>query len=307
MAQVTKEIKGTGAARNSLLGNDIRIRRFHVNGATEGNDWTPQDALDASLIPKVGDAHPDRPELLCHDVTADPVDGAYKLAFVEAVYAIPRGTILGLPPSWYRVRWTMSTGTKFETVGIDGQPIGSPYVFPMTEDEQKKYVQLAEPNGVRNAMDPHAELGTNVFTTEMWCEVILPVPSQFDADGAFSFMRGVNAENYTIGAHTFLPGWVQLLNVNADEVGPQPGDYAVTLNYRVGTTILDFGKDQDGNPDTVTIDLAHTYHFLSETKDFETKNNVLHIKEKAVIQPRKRPELVQVYPYKKLPILPPRG
>lgn len=296
MAQVTKEVKGTGAARDSLIGNDVRIRRFHVNAATEGNTWQPQDALDASLIPKVGDAHPDRPELLCHEVSADLIDGAVRLAFVEAVYAIPRGTIIGLPADWYRVRFTQQTGTTFAMVGIDGKPIGTPYVY-----RESDLVQLTAPDGKTWAIDPNAELGTNVFVTEWFAEVILPVPSTFNLNVIFSDKPPVNDRDYVIGPYTFPKGRVQLLGAIADEVGPNAGDCAVTLNYRIGTTVLDFGSEG-----TVTIDLAHTYDFPSVSDDWENKGGVITLKEKATIRPAKKPRLEQVYPYKELPVLPAR-
>lgn len=140
---------------------------------------------------------------------------------IECIYNYPAYHDVAESLSTVRQSWSISPGSEFWEVDLDGNPIG----FREFVDEDGK------PTG---EIDEDAQLGMEVQKVEISFSLQMPSPSKYDPAFFSQFWNKVNDRVF----FQIQPGFCLYTSCNADWVGPGPKDFKVTHNFKLGQVIM---------------------------------------------------------------------
>lgn len=223
-----KENTRTGASDYDT-NNEVEYREFTVISDGEFTFSYADQAKFHPGLPRIGDVHPRFPNLRAKYIASEPDKdsrGTSLVVYIRITYASPRGTLL-LPDTMIKYHFRGSVTSQFVEVGLNGVKIGTPYL---------KYFTVDSPNRPEWRRDPNAKMGTNVFIGAPTLIAQFPVPYRLVTPAnIINALATTNSDSFPNNRSWFFPrGTVQLMGFDAEEIGPEIGDYRLSLLFRLG-------------------------------------------------------------------------
>lgn len=222
------ETKDTGSGSENSFAKR-RERVFIVVSDSTFPFLYPEDAINHPDLPRLYDTHPRDNELVVKNrnwrlLKASSGD---KLAVEVSCIYTSRSGVLQLPSSLIKFHFRGGLTTQYIQTDLEGKVIGNEYI---------KYIRAETPNRWEMKKDPFAKLGANLIIGTPLLIVEFPIPYRLLTPATLqNALATVNSEEFPIiRPFRFPPGTVQLINYDANEIGPEPGDYQLVLYFRTG-------------------------------------------------------------------------